>query len=149
MYFPKANSVETNPFCMYGYVLLGMYFQNKLLEVELLDQKVYAYTKFHFHSKIMNQCIIPPVCESASVYTDSPIECCCSIFIFTNLVGEKWYLGVFPNLCHFIRIEIDCFLNFRATENQPQARFSLQAPDCWPLLVVHCFSFFFRYCNFV
>lgn len=68
MYFPKANSVETNPFCMYGYVLLGMYFQNKLLEVELLDQKVYAYTKFHFHSKIMNQCIIPPVCESASVY---------------------------------------------------------------------------------
>lgn len=81
MYFPKANSVETNPFCMYGYVLLGMYFQSKFLEVGLLDQKVYACTDFHFHSKVMNQCIFPPACESASVYSDSPIECCCSVFI--------------------------------------------------------------------
>ena len=89
MYFPKANSVETNPFCMYAYVLLGIYFQNKFLDVELLDQIVNADINFHFHSKNKNQCVFPPVCERASVYTDSPIECCCSIFIFTNLVGEK------------------------------------------------------------
>ena len=68
MYFPKANSVETNPFCMYAYVLLGIYLQNKFLEVELPDQKVNAYINFHFHSKNRNQCVFPPVCESACLH---------------------------------------------------------------------------------
>lgn len=45
MYFPKANSVETNPFCMYAYVFLGIYFQNKFLDVELLDQIVNSLQK--------------------------------------------------------------------------------------------------------